>query len=84
VAVVVGRVVQQDVDPAGFGFDAREDGLQFIEVRQVALDELRCDGAAGQLGFQFARRAFRDVEEKDLRALAGERGGRCRCRCRRR
>src|SRR5690606_29526103 len=68
VAVVVGGVVDQHVDPAKRGDRRLGRDLERREVAQVAGDEARGAEPGGQ---RFAGR-FVDVEEGDFRALADE------------
>src|SRR5471030_655541 len=71
-AVVVGGVVDQDVDGAVLLRDAGEGGRQRIEVGQVAVVEGGWYRRAAQIVFELARGVVGDVDEEDVGALFGE------------
>ena len=75
VALVVGGVVDEDVDGGVGGEDLIDGGLEGGEVGEVAVDVLRSGAAfGGEGGDEGVGGGVLDVEEGDAGALAGEVG----------
>src|SRR5262245_18829599 len=71
VTIVVGCVVDEDVDRAGLE-DATERLLDGADVREVAGDVSRRKPAFAEALFELLRFGFGDVDEEHLRALPGK------------
>jgi len=73
VAVVIGRVVDEDIGTTAGVFDLGEGGGQGGQVRQVAIAENGRLRQVRQLLLQRQRRLAGDIEKGDVGALARER-----------